>query len=64
VSQSDEERALYEAIRRQALEKLAKKNDDPKGQQFIQILAEIMRLRRACCHPRLVYPKAIYHPVN
>jgi superfamily II DNA or RNA helicase len=58
VSQSDEERALYEAIRRQALEKLAKKNDDPKGQQFIQILAEIMRLRRACCHPRLVLPES------
>jgi SNF2 family DNA or RNA helicase/tetratricopeptide (TPR) repeat protein len=58
VVQSDEEMALYEAIRQQALEKLSKKSDHPKGHQSIQILAEIMRLRRACCHPRLVLPES------
>jgi SNF2 family DNA or RNA helicase len=55
VVQSEEEMALYEAMRRQALEKI---HNDQKGQQSIQILAEIMRLRRACCHPRLVLPES------
>jgi len=58
VVQSDEETALYEAIRQQALEKLSQKPDHPNGHQSIQILAEIMRLRRACCHPRLVLPES------
>jgi SNF2 family DNA or RNA helicase len=50
-----EEMALYEALRRQALARLAKL-DDTEGQKPLQILAEIMKLRRACCHPRLVLP--------
>jgi SNF2 family DNA or RNA helicase len=28
--------------------------NSPAGQQHLKVLAEIMRLRRACCHPRLV----------
>jgi SNF2 family DNA or RNA helicase len=52
VEFSDEEAAFYEALRQRALEKLAKV-EDGRG-QHLQILAEIMRLRRACCHPRLV----------
>ena len=51
VELSDEEAAFYEALRQRAIEKLAKAVDGP---QHLQILAEIMRLRRACCHPRLV----------
>jgi len=58
VIQSEEEMALYEAIRQKALEKLSKKSNNKKGQRYIQILAEIMRLRRACCHPRLVMPES------
>ena len=58
VVPSDEEMALYEALRRQALENLSKKSAKQKGQQSIQILAEIMRLRRACCHPRLALPES------
>jgi len=58
VVPSDEEIALYEAIRQKALEKLSNNSDHPKGHQAIQILAEIMRLRRACCHPRLVLPES------
>ncbi len=49
-----EERAFYEAIRRNALEKLAESSDDHAGEQHLRILAELMRLRRAACHPQLV----------
>lgn len=49
-----EERAFYEALRRNALEKLAATaGDEQAGQQHLRILAEIMRLRRAACHPSL-----------
>ncbi|MCB9272671.1 MAG: DEAD/DEAH box helicase [Lewinellaceae bacterium] len=49
-----EERAFYEALRRNALEKLAETEEDAAaGQQHLRILAEIMRLRRAACHPAL-----------
>lgn len=51
VELSDEERAFYEALRRDALEKIAA--GGPEGGRF-RILAELMRLRRAACHPRLV----------
>lgn len=51
----DEERAFYEALRRQALENLAQLRATANaGKNRIHILAEIMRLRRACCHPGLV----------
>ena len=52
VELSDEEAAFYEALRQHAIEKLAEAEDDRP--QHLQILAELMRLRRACCHPRLV----------
>jgi SNF2-related domain/Helicase conserved C-terminal domain len=50
-----EEAALVEALRRQALEQLAQTAGEP-GQKRIRILGEIMRLRRACCNPKLVLP--------
>ena len=55
---SDSEMALYEALRQQAVERLAETEipDTNPGQQRMQLLAEIMRLRRACCHPRLALP--------
>ncbi len=55
VELSDEEIALYEAMRQQAIEKI-QEGSLPPGQRRVQILAEIMRLRRACCNPRLVMP--------
>ncbi len=55
VALSDEEWAFYEALRRRALEKITASDGDTGDKRF-QILAEIMRLRRACCHPRLVVP--------
>jgi SNF2 family DNA or RNA helicase len=54
VEQGSEERALYEALRRQALETLAGSDAGSVGQKQLRILAEIMRLRRACCNPQLV----------
>jgi SNF2 family DNA or RNA helicase len=55
VELSQEEMALYEALRRDALAKLESSEANP-GAKHLQVLAEIMRLRRACCNPRLVLP--------
>ncbi len=55
VDLSQEETTLYESLRREALDKLAA-IDAPADQKSIQILAEIMKLRRACCNPQLVAP--------
>jgi superfamily II DNA or RNA helicase len=56
VELEPEEAALYEALRQQALERLAKV-DDTDSQKSFRILAELMKLRRACCHPQLVLPE-------
>jgi SNF2 family DNA or RNA helicase len=56
VELSDKERAFYEALRLNAIKKLADKNLPP-GQKHLQILAEIMKLRRACCNSKLVEAK-------
>jgi SNF2 family DNA or RNA helicase len=53
IELSAEERTLYEALRRSALLSMQQAVTVP-GQQHLKILAEIMKLRRACCHPRLV----------
>jgi superfamily II DNA or RNA helicase len=55
VELSVEETALYESLRREALDKLASL-EAPQSQKSIAILAEMMRLRRACCNPELVAP--------
>jgi SNF2 family DNA or RNA helicase len=55
VDLTQEETALYESLRREALDKLASL-EAPQSQKSIQILAEMMRLRRACCNPELVAP--------
>jgi SNF2 family DNA or RNA helicase len=55
IELSVEEKAFYEALRRQAVEKLSE-SDSTAGAKHLQVLAEIMKLRRACCHPRLVMP--------
>ncbi len=56
VELSQPERAFYESLRREAVEKLAA-SADQKQPSHVRILAEIMRLRRACCHPKLVDEK-------
>ncbi len=55
VEMSSEESAFYEALRRQALEKI-ETDAAPLAQQHFRILAEITRLRQAACNPRLVIP--------
>jgi len=56
VELTDEERALHESLRRRALERLEGVRDMDRGQAHIQVLAELMKLRRCCCNPRLVVP--------
>ncbi|TFW10777.1 DEAD/DEAH box helicase [Massilia arenosa] len=55
VELTQEETALYEALRRDALDRMAALQA-PEQQKAIAILAEMMRLRRACCNPELVAP--------
>jgi SNF2 family DNA or RNA helicase len=43
-------------LRKQAIAKLERLNDGPQAR--IQVLAELTRLRRLCCHPVLVSPEA------
>ncbi|CAH0252722.1 RNA polymerase-associated protein RapA [Massilia sp. Bi118] len=57
VELSQEETALYESLRRDALERIATL-EAPQAQKQIQILAEMMKLRRAVCNPVLVAPES------
>lgn len=56
VEMSEKEEAFYEALRRQALERIAA-DKSPLIQKQLRILAEIMKLRQAACNPRLVVPE-------
>jgi SNF2 family DNA or RNA helicase len=47
--------ALYEAIRRQAVERIEGLVEQGEN-KHIEVLAEITRLRLAACHPKLVMP--------
>lgn len=52
VTMSPEEMHFYEALRQNALEAL-ERTPDSQG-RHLQILTEIMKLRQACCNPRLI----------
>ncbi len=54
IELSEEEKALYESLRRQALEEIDSKGKEAKT---MAVLAQLMKLRRACCHPHLVAPE-------
>ncbi len=56
VQLSKEEAAFYEAMRLRTIEQLARIEDGSgnAGEKHLKILAEIMKLRRACCHTKLV----------
>ena len=56
IELSAEEMAFYEALRRRAIETI-QNDDSPQGARHLKALAEITRLRQACCHPKLVEPK-------
>ena len=53
VELSAQEMAFYEALRREAIAKLSEPGAEG-GAKHLQVLAEIMKLRRACCNTRLV----------
>ncbi len=53
VEPSEQERAFHEALRRSALDTIASGQLSPEQRRF-QVLVELMRMRRACCDPRLV----------
>ncbi|MBF0460154.1 MAG: DEAD/DEAH box helicase [Magnetococcales bacterium] len=57
VELPDDERLFHEALRQKALATLAALAAEQPGQQRFRILAEITRLRQACCHPGLVDPE-------
>lgn len=55
VEMEAEEKALYESLRRKAVERF---EDEKEKKDTLAVLAELMKLRRLCCHPDLVVPKA------
>ncbi len=56
VRLSEDEALRYTLLRRQIHEKL--RTPHGRREHKLRIFAEIMRLRRFCCHPRLVFPEA------
>jgi SNF2 family DNA or RNA helicase len=50
-----EEKALYESLRRKAAERF---ENEKEKKDTLAVLAELMKLRRLCCHPDLVVPGA------
>ena len=52
VTMSQEELHFYEALRQNALDQLEQTTDN-RG-KHLQVLTEIMRLRQACCNPKLI----------
>ena len=55
VEMDPEERGLYEAVRRNALSRISS-GQGGEDQRFV-ILAELMKLRRVCCSPSLLFPE-------
>jgi SNF2 family DNA or RNA helicase len=53
VDLSTEEMALYETLRLSAIAKLSS-SDAEAGAKHLQVLAELMKLRRVCCNAKLV----------
>jgi len=56
IELSPEEMAFYETLRRRAIETI-QNDDSPQGAKHLKALAEITRLRQACCNPKIVEPK-------
>jgi superfamily II DNA or RNA helicase len=55
IEMGEAERVFYEAVRQRALATIDELETE-KGTRKIHILAEITRLRRACCNPALIDP--------
>jgi superfamily II DNA or RNA helicase len=56
VELSDQERAFYEALRRELIAELSPRSGENNTQLRIRVLAAITKLRMAACNPRLVQP--------
>ncbi|KZN36963.1 hypothetical protein N480_17010 [Pseudoalteromonas luteoviolacea S2607] len=58
IELSDEEQTLYEALRQNAIANIATANEQENaGSQHLTMLAELTKLRQACCNPNLVAPE-------
>ena len=57
VEPDDDERAFLEAMRREALARVAQLDAADANRNRFNVLAELMRLRRAACDPRLAAPE-------
>ncbi|MHB8369846.1 MAG: DEAD/DEAH box helicase [Leptospirales bacterium] len=57
IALSPEEIGLYEAIRREAVERMEAMQEANEPNATMVLLASLMRLRRAACHPDLVMPE-------
>jgi SNF2 family DNA or RNA helicase len=54
-----EERAFYEALRLNAIDNISEASQYSKaGEQKIRMLAELVKLRQACCNPKLIMPES------
>ncbi|MCT4615452.1 MAG: DEAD/DEAH box helicase [Marinifilaceae bacterium] len=53
VEMSEDEIAFYEALREKAIENMADSDDKNKTNQM-RVLAEITKLRQACCNPAII----------
>jgi SNF2 family DNA or RNA helicase len=54
VEMSEKEQAFYEALRLNAINNISQEQQANAGEQRIKMLAELVKLRQACCHPKLV----------
>jgi SNF2 family DNA or RNA helicase len=57
IEPESEERAFLEALRREALARVAQLDPADAQKNRFNVLAELMRLRRAACDPRLAAPE-------
>ncbi len=58
VELNEEQTAFYEALRQKAIDEVeSQSSDDDPGKKAFQILAQLTKLRRACCHPSLADKK-------
>lgn len=57
VEMSEEEAAMYEAQRQNAVDAISL-GTSAGDEQYFQVLVEITRLRQFCCNPHLVVPEA------
>jgi len=58
IELSQEEKALYEAARLNALKELQDMRDKNSGEGRLQILAALTRLRQLCCNPKMILPNS------